>query len=134
LEVSLHNHASEIPNAHAALDRFAARHGLSAPVVRAFHLALEEHLTNSISYGFTQGRAGTIQVRFTVEHPSVCVEVEDDADLFNPLTAPEADTSLPLEAKPLGGLGVLLIRKNMDQVEYRQANGHNLLVMRKRID
>jgi anti-sigma regulatory factor (Ser/Thr protein kinase) len=133
LEVSLHNQASEIPHAHAALDRFAADHGLPAPVVRAFHLALEEHLTNSISYGFTQGRVGTIHVRFTVDHPNVCVEVEDDADPFNPLTAPEPDTSLPLDAKPLGGLGLLLIRKSMDQVEYRQANGHNVLVMRKRL-
>ncbi len=133
LEVTLHNQASQISQAHEALDQFAARHGLSVRVVRAFHLALEEHLSNCITYGFKPAQLGTIQVRFKLEPPVVRVEIEDNAVPFNPLTAPEVDTSLPLDEKPLGGLGLLLIRRSVDQAEYHRANEHNVLILKKRI-
>src|SRR5947207_2136884 len=51
LEALLHNLASEIPRAHQALDQFAAQRGLSGPYIAPLHLALEEHLTNVVSYG-----------------------------------------------------------------------------------
>jgi serine/threonine-protein kinase RsbW len=61
------------------------------------------------------------------------VEVEDDGQPFNPLEAPEADTTKPLEERTLGGLGIHLVRKLMDDLEYRRHEGKNLLVMKKRL-
>jgi anti-sigma regulatory factor (Ser/Thr protein kinase) len=43
------------------------------------------------------------------------------------------DTSLPLEQKPLGGLGILLIRKSVDELEYRRSGNRNVLVMKNRL-
>jgi serine/threonine-protein kinase RsbW/sigma-B regulation protein RsbU (phosphoserine phosphatase) len=47
--------------------------------------------------------------------------------------APVVDTSVPLDAKPLGGLGLLMIRKSVDQLEYRRVADRNVLVMKKKI-
>jgi len=62
-----------------------------------------------------------------------CLVIEDDAGPFNPLDAPAVDTSLPLEQKPLGGLGILLIRKSVDELEYRRSGNRNVLVMKNRL-
>jgi len=133
LEVSLHAQASEIPLVHDALDELATRHGLPARCVARLHLALEEHLANIIAHGANHGPAGTITVRFALEPAALRVEIEDSDCPFNPLDAPAVDTSVPLDEKPLGGLGILLIRKSVDELEYRRAGNRNVLVMRNRL-
>ena len=133
MEVSLHSQASEVPLVHDALDELAARHRLPARCVARLHLALEEHLANIIAHGGDRGLAGKITVRFTLEPAALRVEIEDDAGPFNPLDAPPVDTSLPLEQKPLGGLGILLIRKSVDELDYRRAGNRNVLLMKNRL-
>lgn len=133
MEVSLHQQASEIPRVHDALDELAARHRLPARCVARLHLALEEHLANIIAHGGNPGAGGTITVRFALQPAALRVEIEDDARPFNPLDAPAVDTDLPLEEKPLGGLGIFLIRKNVDELEYRRTGDRNVLVMKNRL-
>jgi anti-sigma regulatory factor (Ser/Thr protein kinase) len=133
LEVSLHHQASDIPLVHDALDELAAGHHLPARCVARLHLALEEHLANIIAHGGNSGPAGTITVRFALEPAALRVEIEDNAGPFNPLDAPVVNTSLPLEQKPLGGLGILLIRKSVDELEYRRSGNRNVLVMKNRL-
>jgi anti-sigma regulatory factor (Ser/Thr protein kinase) len=133
LEAMLQNLASEIPRAHQSLDQFAAEHGLCGPYISQLHRALEEHLTNVVSYGYDPGQAGTVRVRFSLQPSILCIEIEDDARPFNPVEAPVVDTSVPLDAKPLGGLGLLMIRKSVDQLEYRRVADRNVLVMKKKI-
>lgn len=133
LEVSLHNQPSEIAVAHEALDRIVAQHGLSARAASRLHLAIEEHVTNIISHGYQSGRTGTITARFSLEGPVLQVEIKDDAEAFNPLAAPEVDTTLPLEEKPVGGLGIHLIRQSVDALEYRREGNRNILVMTVRV-
>jgi anti-sigma regulatory factor (Ser/Thr protein kinase) len=133
LELSFANQASEISRAHQALDEFAAQSGLSERSLVHLHLALEEHLTNLISHGYAAGETGNIVVRFAVEASTVRIEIEDDGRPFNLKETPEVDTSLPLEQKPMGGLGIHMIRKSVDELEYHDAGGRNVLVMRKRL-
>ena len=97
------------------------------------HLALEEHLANIIAHGGDSALSGRITVRFALEPAALRVEIEDDAGPFNPLAAPAVDTSLPLEQKPLGGLGILLIQKSVDELEYWRAGNRNVLVMKNRL-
>jgi serine/threonine-protein kinase RsbW len=59
--------------------------------------------------------------------------VLDDAPPFDPLEAPEPDTTLPVEQRPLGGLGIFLVRKLMDEVQYERRDGRNRVACRKRI-
>jgi len=59
--------------------------------------------------------------------------VEDDGKPFDPLQAPPPDLSLPLERRPIGGLGIHLIRNLMDEVSYARVGGRNVLKMVKHL-
>ena len=131
MELTLQNRAPEIRRAHEALDQFAAQHSLPLPGLARLHVAVEEHLTNIISYGYRPGQTGTIKILLAIANPNLRVEIADDARPYNPLAAPDVDTSVPLEEKPVGGLGVLLIRKSVDKIEYRREGERNVLVLIK---
>ena len=133
MELTLHNQASEISLVHQALDEFVTQNALESTDFAKLHVALEEHLANIISYGYESGQAGTIRLRFSVGSSALTVEIEDDGRPFNPLDAPAVDTSLSLDQKPIGGLGLHLIRKCVDEASYSRAEHHNRLVMSKRL-
>ena len=57
----------------------------------------------------------------------------DDAPGFDPLAVPEPDTSLAIEDRPIGGLGIALMRRLMDETEYERREGRNRLRLRRRL-
>lgn len=117
-----------------ALEAFAAEHQLPAKVVQAADLALEEHLANVFKHGYADDPERQVQVSFHCAKGRVQIEVADDAPPFNPLNRPPVDTTIPLEQRPVGGLGVHLMRQFMDSLEYRREGGRNILHMSKRLD
>jgi anti-sigma regulatory factor (Ser/Thr protein kinase) len=132
LQIVLKNHPSEKQKVVRALEQFSRDHQLPASVVQAADLALEEHLTNLMSYGFADNREHQIAVRFALTSDFM-IEVEDDGPPFNPLQLPAVDTTAPLEQRPIGGLGIHLIRRFMDEVAYQSEGGKNIFRMRKRL-
>ena len=133
VEIKLHNKLSELASANQTLTEFGRQHGLADNVLQDLNLALEEILTNIISYAYTGPGEHGITVRLSVKPGEMRVDVEDAGQPFNPLEAPEADTTKPLEERTLGGLGIHLVRKLTDGLEYRRHEGKNLLVMKKRL-
>jgi len=117
----------------AGLESFAQANQLPSSVVQAADLCLEEHITNVINYGYQDDKAHQILVRFTIENNSMVIEVEDDARPYNPLARGAVDTSVPLGEKPIGGLGIHLMRSFMDELNYRREANANILQMRKRL-
>jgi anti-sigma regulatory factor (Ser/Thr protein kinase) len=117
-----------------ALEGFARDHRLPSRVLQAADLALEEHLTNLLAYAYEDTAPHDIVVRLTVENRCFQIEVEDDGRPFNPLSHAPVDTSLPLSEKPLGGLGIHLIRSLMDEAVYRREGDKNILRLRKHLD
>ena len=131
VEIQLHNKVSELASANQTVTEFGQQHGLPDSVLHDFNLALGEILTNIISYGYTDSGEHEITVRLSIEPGELRVDVEDDGKPFNPLEAPEVDTTSRLEERAVGGLGVHLVRKLTDGLEYRRHEGKNLLVMKK---
>jgi len=101
--------------------------------VLALDLSLHEHLTNIINYGYDDSRPREIQIRLRLRDRLLHLEVEDDARPFNPLERAPVDTTVPLDQKPIGGLGIHIMRRSMDALEYRRDGARNILTMRKRI-
>jgi anti-sigma regulatory factor (Ser/Thr protein kinase) len=97
-------------------------------------LALEEHFANLLEHAYPGGGYHQIRVRFARAGNWLEVEVEDDGREFNPLLAPEPDISLPLEERPIGGLGIHLMKQFLDELEYRREGVRNLVRLRKRLD
>jgi phosphoserine phosphatase RsbU/P len=132
LEIKLRNTLSELDRVNQTLTEFARWHGLTPDVVHDLTLALEEILINIISHGYTDNREHEIKVSLSVQPGEVRIDVEDDGRPFNPLEAPEPDTTKPLEERTVGGLGIHLVRKLMDGLEYKRQDDRNLLTIKKK--
>jgi len=86
-----------------------------------------------MTYGFANGGEHEISIRLAPAADALEIEVADEARAFNPLELPEADTSSALEERAVGGLGIHLVRRLMDTLEYQRAGGKNTLVLRKNL-
>src|SRR5688572_19821347 len=103
-ELALINRATEITRAHDLLEQFAATHEVPVRKLHELQLALEEHLTNILRYGYDDDLEHHIQIGIKLTIGELRIEVQDDGRAFNPLTHPAPDLSLPLAERPIGGL------------------------------
>jgi serine/threonine-protein kinase RsbW len=94
-------------------------------------LAVEEAVTNIILHGY-DGKKGDIIVVVQPNAGSAEITLCDDAPPFDPTCVPAPRLDLPLEQRPLGGLGVHIMRKNLDRISYRRTPaGSNELILVK---
>ena len=113
-----------------AVEEFAERDNWPPDLVFKMNLALEELGVNIINYS---GATGDIEISLAADGDSVTVEISDDGRPFNPLLDQEApDVSAPLGDRPIGGLGIHLVRSMMDEMRYSREDGKNKLSMTKR--
>jgi anti-sigma regulatory factor (Ser/Thr protein kinase) len=133
LEIILKNRPEEKRRLLTALEDFVCERRMPLTAVQAADLALEEHLTNVMNYAFEDGREHKILVRLEANGTELVIEVEDDGKPFDPTQVPKVDTSLPMEQRPIGGLGIHLIRGCMDEMRYERRGDLNVLRMVKRL-
>jgi anti-sigma regulatory factor (Ser/Thr protein kinase) len=114
------------------VQRFRADTGLSDADAFAIELALEELFMNVVLHG-SEGLSSParVAVQLSTTTEEVLIEVEDDGTPFDPLTAPAPDLSLDLDQRPVGGLGLHLIREMMNHVDYQFVRGRNRVLLRK---
>ena len=116
----------------AAVEEFAERDDWPPDLTFKVNLVLDELSVNVVNYG---GNASEIEVSLASDGDQVRVEIADDGKPFDPLhEAPEPDIDAPLEDRPIGGLGIYLVREMMDELYYSRENGKNRLAMVKRKD
>ncbi len=127
----LKNELDEIPALTDAVESFAAANGIAQDTVFKVNLSLDELLTNTITYGFGKGEAHEITVKLAVEDKTLVIEIREDAIPFNPLDKPEPDISQNIDDRPIGGLGIHIVRKMMDEVAYHREAAYNVLKMKK---
>ena len=131
--ITVRNELSELERVGAALERFGEQHGLPTRAVFELTLALDELLTNVISYAYDDGAEHGIVVRLRRPPGEVVIELEDDGRAFNPLDVAPPDFDLAMEDRPIGGLGVHIVRRVSDDLAYERTNGKNRLTLRKTV-
>lgn len=97
--------------------------GAPIATVSAVLIAADEVLSNILDHG----AATVVEVAAEVRDGRIEVRIEDDGVAFNPLAAATPDTQLSIEEREIGGLGILLVRKLMDEVGYERSGKHNRL-------
>lgn len=98
-----------------------------------FRLVIEEIVVNVCNYAYPEGVEGHLDIELDATDSIVTLTFTDSGTPFNPLEKEDPDTTLALEKRPIGGLGILLVKKMMDDVAYRYENGHNILTLTKRV-
>jgi len=105
----------------------AGKLGFSSKRVKEIELAAEEALVNIINYAYPD-RQGNIKVTCVQHHAKTfIIEIEDTGIAFDILSMKDPDISAGIHDREIGGLGVFLIRKLMDEVRYHRKNGKNIL-------
>jgi sigma-B regulation protein RsbU (phosphoserine phosphatase) len=116
------------------LDQWAEEADIDPSLKATFNICLDEVITNVISYGFDDSKEDTeILLRLAIDGDFLEATVIDEGLQFNPLERAAPDTSLDLDEREIGGLGIHLVKEMMDEVDYIFEDGKNHLRMRKQV-
>ena len=104
-------------------------------VMLEIDVAAEEIFVNVASYAYTSGVGSVaIEVNFEEQPKAVAIRFIDSGIPYNPLEKEDPDVTLPAEKRGIGGLGVFMVKKSMDEVTYEYKDGKNHLTIRKFFD
>jgi anti-sigma regulatory factor (Ser/Thr protein kinase) len=129
LELEVRLDSEEPRRVAEQFERFGAEHGLPDRTIFGFQLALDEILTNVISYGFEEwAHDPVITVSFDLNDTRLEVVVQDNGRPFDPLQdADEPDLTLPASGRPVGGLGIHLTKAFVHALSYERVDEYNRL-------
>ncbi len=126
-----------IKTALDALESLWAAQGVSRAVTWPVEVSLDEVLANVVRHGLAgRGEAARVELELQLEpgDPPRCeVRVADDGPEFDPLAAATPDTTLGVDERPIGGLGIELVKRLMDEVHYERTGGRNRLRLVRRL-
>jgi len=131
--LKLDNSLAALAQLHAAIGEFCRRRAIHSDIEFKVDLALEEVFTNIVRHGYDDNDPHEIVVRLHGDREKVRITIDDDGRHFNPLMAPAVDLNAALSERRVGGLGVHLVRRLMDQVRYQRRAGGNRLTLVKRL-
>ncbi len=135
MEVPLAANLDELSRLAETVEDFGGANNLPPGAVFKLNLCFDELITNAITYGFEAPDRAVLSVALAVEDGAVVAVVRDNGRPFDPFTeAPETDTALAVEDRPVGGLGVLLVRESMDDLSYERRDGFNVVTLRLKLD
>ena len=131
--IILTNDISEINKLTEFVEEIGNKLSLAPDVVFNLNLVLEEAVVNIINYAYPKEEHQSIYLSATQHEDSIILVLTDTGVEFDPTMAPEADITLSAEERPIGGLGIFLIRQIMNEVRYDRIDGKNVLTMEKKL-
>ena len=131
IEISLGNDLREIAGVASTIEEFCAAQAVASQIAYGVSLAIDEVLTNTISYGYDDEEPHRIELIVRLEGELLVVVIVDDSRAFDPSLVSEPDLETPLEERALGGLGLFLVQQMMDGVDYQRRDGCNIVTLTK---
>lgn len=124
-----------LPEIMEFIDDLLDRNGASMSAKSQIDVAVDEIFSNISFYAYPKGQVGKakVSVIMSKDNEEMTIIFEDRGRPYNPLEKDDPDTTLSLEEKSIGGLGIFIVKKTMDSMEYENVNGHNVLTLKKKI-
>lgn len=127
----LANRLADIAPLASRIEEFLQSQDVPGDTIFRVNLAVEELLTNIISYGYDDGGRHLIQVTVSVTGAAVTVGIEDDGAVFDPFARAPVDTAAGIDERSPGGLGIHLVKEMIGAVAYRRSDGRNRITLRQ---
>ena len=131
--IVLKNDVHQVPQLNDFVDHVAQQLQLNKSVQQQLKLAVEEAVVNVMQYAYPLGTTGDIEVDALSDGELLKIVISDRGKAFDPTQAAKADTTLAVDERPIGGLGILLVRELMDSINYERINSKNVLTLIKKI-
>jgi sigma-B regulation protein RsbU (phosphoserine phosphatase) len=129
--VTLHD-VSEIPKLQRFMQAVSEHADLDHALSLNLNLALEEAVSNVLLYAYPDAADKKVDIKAVVLEDRVDFTVSDSGVPFDPTAKADPDLSADLKDRPIGGLGIFLVKRIMDAVSYRREDGKNILSMTKK--
>ncbi len=123
---------SELERLYEVVTRFLQTHGQAPKFISQVNLVLEEMVTNVIKYAEPKTGDPHVAVLLDLVARQLTVTLIDNGPPFNPLEHPEVNTKAPIEDREIGGLGIHLVKKIVDHIEYHRRGEQNQLILIKK--
>ena len=129
--ILLKNDVSDVPLLDAFVRETCSAIQLDEATATNVCLAVEEAVVNVMRYAYTDGSKGEIRVSATASSDKLTFEIRDDGKPFDPTAAENPDITLSAQQRPIGGLGIFLMRQYMDAMSYKREFDSNVLTLTK---
>ncbi len=129
----LPNDIETIPQLNEFIDSVAEEVGLEMSLTMSLNLALEEAVVNVMEYAYPEGQKGNVEIEVTADQEWMTFVIADTGIAFDPTMKEDADTTLSAEERPIGGLGIFLVRQLMDVIDYKRQDNKNVLTLQKKL-
>lgn len=129
----LQNDVRQVKTLNAFVQQVTERLGIDAKLSKQIKLAVEESVVNVMDYAYPSEVTGEIEIQATSDNEWLKFVIKDNGVAFDPTEKEKADTTLSVEDRPVGGMGILLVRELMDSINYERVGGKNVLTLKKRI-
>ncbi|MGX8713348.1 MAG: SpoIIE family protein phosphatase [bacterium] len=127
----LSNDVQEIPKLAEFIDGIAEANGIDMSTSMSLNLAMEEAVVNVMKYAYPEGTRGDIDITSTVYGGSITFTISDSGVAFDPTVKSNPDVTLGVDERPIGGLGIHLVRQIMDSIHYERKDNKNILTLKK---
>ena len=131
--ITLRNDVKEVEALGSFVKQVAGQLSLDKSLAGKLRLAVEEAVVNVMEYAYPKGTTGDVNIRATSNGRRLKFIITDSGVSFNPTEVAAADTTLSAEERPVGGLGILLVRELMDSINYERIDGKNVLTLTKKL-
>jgi len=132
--ITLPNDVQTIPDLNRFVEQVAEELGYDMSATMNLNLALEEAVVNVMNYAYPPGTEGEVNIAAEANDLRLKFIITDNGVPFDPTAKEDADTTLSAEDRPIGGLGIYLVRQLMDSMNYERLNGQNILTLRKKLE
>lgn len=133
-KMTLSNNVEEISLLCEFVEQSCEQMGFDTPMTMSINLALEEAIVNVMEYAYPPGTKGTVDILAETDNGYAQFTISDNGIAFDPTAKEDVDITLSAEERPIGGLGIHLIRHIMDDVTYERKDNKNILILRKQIN
>jgi len=131
--IVLPNDIRESPRLLEFVDSVCQGINLSSKLTLQVRLAVEETVVNVMDYAYPKGSKGTVTIEAQADDERLKFTIIDSGKPFDPTAHPEVDITKPGDERTVGGLGIHLIRRMVDSINYNRIDGENVLTLRKNI-
>lgn len=134
ISLNIKNNIEDLTRLAPFIEQLSETFDIAPDIAFQLNLALDEAMANSVDYAYSPGTEGPITLEAQMESNDIIFKLIDEGAPFDPTKEGDnVDTTQTAEERPIGGLGIFLIKQMMDQMVYERIDNKNILTLKKQI-